>query len=453
MPRRSLLDVLAGRPAYGAGAAPGKRSFILGTGWGTTYGEPSRDYVALRALTLRNPYASRAYSLIADALAGITWLHAQNGVVTNDARIFRSGEGFVPSVPLERIYLEESSWAPPLSPVPALDYPGAIARELWDGMAHAGEVYTFAPGSPITGTNAGRTTPAGLLVARPDLVRMDRREPDGEVRTWALRERNERRLEHSVHGIRIERAVYLEDPNNPGRGFPIAAAAARTAAMLEQQEHWQSELFENRGAHPGFFRVTASDATLTDEAFEDLRVRLQKAFSADRAAGVPGLIENLDWLATAWTPVESAMHAGEIAAVRRIAAGWGVPVQLLGDAAASTYSNLRTAVAALITQRALPLAEWIMSVVADRVLPPDESFVPDMDAIASLTADLTELYARAREASGGPFLTVDEARSLANWGAYKPTPGAGGTLLRPLGLIPVDDAPPPDEDEETDAAG
>lgn len=400
-----------------------RSSWFLGLtamGWG------DRSYEGLKAGTLANPYAARAYQLIVNAVRSIEWL----------AYTWGTDEKGGPK-------LDEKPDHPFLEVLkkPSMGVSASrFVAEAFDHLFFGGEIITYAPESPITGTNAGKPGASGLLLLRPDRIVRITRTDDAKAEPVTYHYRTWRGTIDNIPAGRVRRFYAIEDPERPGRGWPLAAAAARTVELMREGEDWQGSLFRNKGRHPGFFSFDGTPGQTMDEpSFDRFKAELQESYAADRDAGMPGLLENVKWLPNGMSPKEAESVAVELQGMRRIAVAWGVMTPLLGDAQNMTYENLRTSIRALLALTALPLLEWFqteMTAAYMGMYTPEDAFLGyDADAIEELQEDTTALYDRALKASGRPFISANEARAMAKFERLE-TPESD-ILWAPVNVVPV----------------
>jgi HK97 family phage portal protein len=119
----------------------------------------------------------------------------------------------------------------------------------------------------------------------------------------------------------------------------------------------------------------------------------------------------LRWQSLGLSPTDMDFVAVKEAAARDIALAFGVPPVLLGLPGDTAYSNLREAGRALYRQTVLPLADRIMSEVAEglRDWVGPLKLAVDTDAISELAEDRERLWQMVAQAD---FISAEEKREL-----------------------------------------
>ena len=99
------------------------------------------------------------------------------------------------------------------------------------------------------------------------------------------------------------------------------------------------------------------------------------------------------------------------AAARDIALAFGVPPMLLGLPGDATYANYREANRALWRLTLLPVAQKLLSAIAEGLAPwfPDAVLAVDLDRVPALAEDREKLWAQV---SAATFLSDAEKRAL-----------------------------------------
>lgn len=403
---------------------------LTGGRWG------DRTYQTLKARAFSNPFGFRAFDLIAPAFRSVPVMALRDGADGKPAE--------VPNHPFLDVLAE---------PSPGVSY-GRFMLDVADHLTYGGEVFLWAPESPVTGPNMGRPGEQGLRLIRPDrILKIDYSDEEHEEPSF-YRVRHKSGKAERIPAGRVAHLYLYEDPERDGRGWPLAAAAARAVEAMAAGEDWTKGLSEGRGRLPGFFHHK-SDRALTDEKYKQLREQTAEVYREHQSDGTPMLLDGDDW---GWIPNSASVSDSkvvelEMAAMRKIATANGVMTPLLGDAQNMTYDNLKTAVQALLKQTVLPRLEWFLGELTVRYMDQfgggELGYNPD--AIEELQEDLTAKYARLFQATGRPFLTANEARVELAWDKSK-NPLDDVTWV-PISVIPVDDAglgtlPQPNDAEE-----
>lgn len=215
-------------------------------------------------------------------------------------------------------------------------------------------------------------------------------------------------------------------PANDHYGEGCLSAAARAVAIHNAAASWNLALLENAARPSGALVYRSDDAAgLTADQFERLKTELAEAFSGDRNAGRPMLLEGgLSWQSLSLSPADMDFATLKAAAARDIALAFGVPPMLLGLPGDNTYSNYREANRALWRLTLLPLADKLLSGLAAALASwhPEARLAVDLDRVPALAEDRERLWAQV---SAADFLDPAEKRALLGFPASAPaTPNA-----------------------------
>ena len=417
------------------------------SGWFSGLGAASwggRAYADLKAAAFSNPFSWRAFTLIAFQFQSIPWLAYR----WTEARNPKTGEmepklEELPEHPFARLMKR---------PSPGVSFARFVADAV-DHLTFGGELFLYAPDSELTGSRAGRpVAPAdggkGLRLLRPDrIVRIEREE--GEPVRYHYQE--DGKLPRPLLAERVRHIYLFEDPERPGRGWPLAAAAARAVDLMRGGEDWQKGIYDNKGKIPGFLTFSGANGAAMEEAhFERTKAEVQAAYRSAEADGLPMLLENMDWKPNGMTVRDADAVRVEQQAARRVAVGYGVMTPLLGDADNMTYDNLQTSLRALLTNTVLPMLDWLLTELSAAYMPMYEAegaaggaayvgaFLDyNADEIAGLEEDKTAAYERAVRAAGRPVLSANEARSMNGW--ERTDNPLDDVLYVPINMIPASD--------------
>ena len=202
-------------------------------------------------------------------------------------------------------------------------------------------------------------------------------------------------------------------PADDHLGAGCLAAAEQPVAVHNAATRWNRALLENAARPSGALVYRpGEDAALTPDQFDRLKNELASAYSGAGNAGRPMLLEGgLTWQAMAMSPADMDFAALKAAAARDIALAFGVPPMLLGLPGDNTYANYREANRALWRLTLLPLADRILSGVAEGLAGwfPDARLTVDLDRVPALAEDRASLWERVSEAH---FLSDAEKRAM-----------------------------------------
>lgn len=203
-------------------------------------------------------------------------------------------------------------------------------------------------------------------------------------------------------------------PADDHYGAGCLTAAAQAVAIHNAAAQWNRALLENAARPSGalVYDGGADAVGLTTEQFERLKAELTQAYAGGGNAGRPMLLEGgLKWQSLSLSPADMDFAELKAAAARDIALAFGVPPMLLGLKGDNTYSNYREANRALWRLTLLPLADKILSGLAEGLAPsfPGLSLAVDLDRVPALADDREKLWSQV---SGADFLSPDEKRAM-----------------------------------------
>ena len=202
-------------------------------------------------------------------------------------------------------------------------------------------------------------------------------------------------------------------PASDHYGGGCLSAAAQAVAIHNAASVWNRALLENAARPSGALIYRTDDAGgLSREQYDRLSAELTDAFSGQGNAGRPMLLEGgLTWQSLSMSPADMDFATLKAAAARDIALAFGVPPMLLGLPGDNTYANYREANRALWRLTLLPLADKLLSGLADALAPwfPQAALGVDLDRISALSEDRERLWTQVSEAD---FLTQGEKREM-----------------------------------------
>lgn len=210
--------------------------------------------------------------------------------------------------------------------------------------------------------------------------------------------------------------IHVHDfhPADDHYGAGCLEAAEEAVAIHNAASHWNRSLLENAARPSGalVFDPGEPGAALTADQFERIKGELAAAYSGQMNAGRPMLLEGgLKWQSLSLSPADMDFATLKAAAARDIALAFGVPPMLLGLPGDNTYANYKEANRALWRLTLLPLANKILSALAEGLAPWFEEPVlaVDLDRVSALSEDRQQLWAQV---SGADFLSPAEKREM-----------------------------------------
>ncbi|WP_181704329.1 phage portal protein [Chthonobacter albigriseus] len=356
-----------------------------------------RDYAALaREGYLKNPFVYRAVRLVAEGVAAVPWLLA------DDAREFDRH----PALDLVA------------RPNPR-DGRSAFLEAVASHLQIAGNAYVELVAAD------GRL--AELHALRPDRMRVVPG-ADGwpEAYEYTVGTRRLRIPATAETGPAPLMHIAAFHPLDDHYGASPIEAAQTSLDVHNAATEWNKALLDN-AARPSGALVYAGANGLSDDQFDRLKRELEDGYQGARNAGRPLLLEGgLDWKAMALTPKDMDFIEARNMAAREVALAFGVPPMLLGIPGDATYANYQEANRVLWRQTILPLASRIMDAFSAWLLPafgPDLRFALDLDQVPALAAERDSIWTRVQAAD---FLTADEKRAAVGYAPQGPDAGTGG---------------------------
>ena len=196
-------------------------------------------------------------------------------------------------------------------------------------------------------------------------------------------------------------------------GLGCLGAASGAIAVHNAAATWNKALLDNAARPSGALVYDPGDgAALSREQFDRLKAEMEAGFAGSGNAGRPMLLEGgLKWQALSLSPADMDFVGLKAAAAREIALAFGVPPMLLGLPGDSTYANYKEANRALWRLAILPLAETILTGLAQGLGGwfPGAELTVAMDRVPALSEDRERLW---RQVSGADFLTPEEKRKM-----------------------------------------
>jgi HK97 family phage portal protein len=350
------------RPALARGAG----GYAAGAGWPLSYEAQVRDGYA------RNPVAQRAVKLVAEGVGGAP-LHASHPELVALAT-GRSGGQVLVEVAAAQLLLHGN----------------AYVQVLRDAAGGAAELYALRPERVSVEVDAGGWPAAYRYKVGERTLRLHADGPRPEV----------------VH-------LRTFNPVDDHYGLGCAGAAAGAVAVHNAASEWNKALLDNAARPSGALVYDPGDgSTLSPEQFQRLRGEMDASFSGAANAGRPMLLEGgLRWQALGLSPADMDFAGTKAAAARDIALAFGVPPMLLGLPGDATYANYREANRALWRLAILPLAERVLTGLAQGLSGWFEgaSLGVDLNRVPALAEDRAMLW---RSVSAADFLTTEEKRTM-----------------------------------------
>ena len=253
---------------------------------------------------------------------------------------------------------------------------------------------------------------AALYALRPERVSVE--VDAGGWPTAYLYKVGERAMRLDAEGPRPD-VVHIRsfNPVDDHYGMGCLGAASGAVAVHNAAGRWNKALLDNAARPSGALVYDPGDgAAVSREQFDRLKAEMEAGFAGAGNAGRPMLLEGgLRWQALSLSPADMDFVGLKEGAAREIALAFGVPPMLLGLPGDATYANYREANRALWRLTVLPLADTILSGLAQGLGGWFEgaALAVDLNAVPALSEDRERLWASVAAAD---FLSIEEKRRM-----------------------------------------
>jgi HK97 family phage portal protein len=225
-------------------------------------------------------------------------------------------------------------------------------------------------------------------------------------------------------------------PTDDWYGLSPLAVAAVGIDISNLLMEWNAGLLKNDCRPPGAF---IGKFKVDDEERKRLEAEIAERYTGSENAGKPLLLfgGDVDYKQFAFNPRDMDYLNSDKMTTRKIARVYGVAPELIGDSEAKTFANYQEARLALYMDRAIPLAQWLVSEYNNWLTPlfgDDLRLALDLDAIVAIQEKRGEQYAKLQ---GAYWLTLNEKRVACGYDEMK----GGDVLYIPLGLTAQGQAP------------
>jgi len=363
------------------GPREGGRPALSRAGSGVALGEWPRSYEAqVRDGFASNAIAQRAVKLVAEGVASVPVTASTPELLALVAA--RSGGQAL----LETVAAQ------------VLLHGNAYVQVLRDGVGGAAMLYALRPERVSVEVDAGGWATAYRYTVGERRTRLDAEGPRPDV----------------VH-------IRSFNPIDDHYGMGCLGAASGAVAVHNAAGKWNKALLDNAARPSGALVYDPGDgAALSAEQFDRLKGEMEAGFAGAGNAGRPMLLEGgLRWQALSLSPADMDFVGLKAGAAREIALAFGVPPMLLGLPGDATYANYREANRALWRLTVLPLAEAILTALAQGLAQgpggwfEEAALTVDLDRVPALSEDRERLWASV---SAADFLSVEEKRQMLGIG-------------------------------------
>lgn len=198
------------------------------------------------------------------------------------------------------------------------------------------------------------------------------------------------------------------NPSDDFYGLSPLQAAARALATDNAAARWNLSLLVNGARPSGAFKVPH---TLNSDAFQQIRDDVEDIYTGTANAGRPLVLEGgIDWQSIGLGPADMDFLNSRKLSRREIAAVFGVPPEVIGDAESKTFSNYREARKALYLECVLPFLDRLRDGLNAWLAPQFGEGIYldyDRDQIEALQEDQAALWKRVEDST---CLSVNEKR-------------------------------------------
>jgi HK97 family phage portal protein len=363
-----------GRKAGREVARPGLSRGGMVMAAGPTGDWPRRYEAQVRDAYCGNPVAQQAVKLVSEAIGGAALTGSDPALVALVAA--RSGGQVLTETVAAQLLLHGN----------------AYVQILTDGAGSATELYALRPERVTVEPDA-----SGWPVAYRYRV-------GGHVARLAAEDAGGRPAVVHLRGFH---------PLDDHYGLGALGSASGAVAIHNAATRWNKALLDNAARPSGALVYDPGDgAVLAADQFDRLQAEMERGFAGAANAGRPMLLEGgLRWQAMSLTPADMDFVSLKAASAREIALAFGVPPMLLGLPGDNTYANYKEANRALWRQAILPLADKILSGLAQALAGwfPGAALAVDRDRVEALGEDRERLWRRVGAAD---FLSDAEKRAL-----------------------------------------
>lgn len=356
----------------------GGRPALSRGGSGVALGEWPRSYEAqVRDGFAGNAIAQRAVKLVAE---GVGWapLTASTPALLTLVQTRSTGQALLETVAAQMLL-----------------HGNAYVQVLRDAGGGVGALYALRPERVSVEVDAGGWPTAYRYAVGDRRVRLEAEGPRPEV----------------VH-------IRSFNPVDDHYGMGCLGAASGAVAVHNAAGRWNKALLDNAARPSGALVYDPGDgAALSAEQFARLKAEMEAGFAGAGNAGRPMLLEGgLRWQALSLSPADMDFVGLKAGAAREIALAFGVPPMLLGLPGDATYANYREANKALWRLTVLPLADAILTTLAQGLGGWFEgaALAVDLDRVPVLAEERRHLWASVAAAD---FLTMEEKRQMVGLGA------------------------------------
>lgn len=218
------------------------------------------------------------------------------------------------------------------------------------------------------------------------------------------------------------------DPRNPRKSLSRLGTAMRRIALMHDIENYEAALVNNMGVAGLTFMPIDGGDPIPEDALAEIRDTLADRISGDNRGNVVGLKAPLKIQEIGKSPEEMLLDTASDAPEAIICALIGISpitLNLKVGLDKSTFDNKRIANTESWQNGIVPRLKLIAAEITVQIIPlygdtPGLVVRPDLSYVEALQPDRALLYRALKEATGGPFLMIEEARDMAALEATTP---------------------------------
>jgi HK97 family phage portal protein len=220
------------------------------------------------------------------------------------------------------------------------------------------------------------------------------------------------------------------DPDNSRKSLSRLATALRRIALMHDIENYEAALLANMGvAGLVFMPKDTNGANVSPDELAEIRDTLDDRISGDNRGMSVGLMAPMDVMEIGKSPEEMLLDTASDAPEATICSLIGISpitLNLKVGLKEATYDNKRIANTESWQNGIVPRLKLIAAECTVQLVPlftdaPSGLVIrPDFSDVEALQPDRVQLYKALKEATGGPFLMIEEARDIASLDALSP---------------------------------
>jgi HK97 family phage portal protein len=279
------------------------------------------------------------------------------------------------------------------------------------------------------GADDSRRPPRELYLPRPDCIKANPGQVQGEVANWTFTKDDGGK---EIVDSELICSFPFFNPLSEYEGMSPLDAASRGIDIGNEGRTWNRNLLRNGAKPPGMFVAKNS---LTETQREQISNVIAERVSGSVNAGRPLIADNdFRYEKYGWSPTDMDWSNSIKLSSQDICKVFNVAPELIGIGETKTYSNYQEARKALYHETVLPLMDFICDEINNWLAPlyNDGALLSyDIQGIEALTEDQDSLVERLNKAW---WLTPNQRLEAMGY----PTIPDGDTLFVPANMVPID---------------